>query len=124
MRARLPLSPEADDLAVVERFQLPLGDLLSGTRHSSQHDTDGKNNLQFSPDDVHVVALDGVFGHLAHVNREAPPHAHSPQAVDSATCFDRGSKLSPRLTTPGSNPRSSKIIHVSSTRPNAVTGAQ
>src|SRR5205823_916311 len=98
MRARLPLSPEADDLAVVERFQLPLGDLLSGTRHSSQHDTDGKNNLQFSPDDVHVVALDGVFGHLAHVNREAPPHAHYQRLVESA----RGAEL-PRPCKSGSS---------------------
>jgi hypothetical protein len=76
-----PFAADANHAVVAGPVELPLGDRLFGADHSRKHDTDGKDQFNVPPDDVHVVALDLIFGNFPHENRHSLTHAT--RSIDS-----------------------------------------
>jgi hypothetical protein len=72
----LAFSPERHDAPVVDRINLPLGNLFSGAAHSGKHDSDGQDDFKRPPLDVHVIALNAILGDVPHKNWQSTVHAN------------------------------------------------
>jgi hypothetical protein len=65
-------APQRNDAA--KSIHLPLSKRFPSSRHALKHGRDRKHNLQFSPNNVHVIAFDHVGRNITHVDRQALSH--------------------------------------------------